>query len=43
MNHTRCYVDNRKNGVASLAVARHLGEAEDPVHADRLPFPHLDG
>ena len=43
MNHTRCSVGNGNNSSESLAVARHLGETEDPVHTDKLPFPRGEG
>ena len=42
-NHTRCSVGNGKNGVESLAILRHLGDTEDSVHADILPFPRGRG
>ena len=43
MNYTRCFVGNGKYSSESLAVARHLGETEDPVHTNRLPFPRGEG
>ena len=32
MNHTRCSVCNCKNDIESIAILRHLGKTEDPVH-----------
>ena len=43
MNHTCCAVGNGKNGIESLAIARHLGETEDPVRIYRLPFLRWNG
>ena len=43
MNHTRCPIGNGKNGIESLAIARHLVETEDPVRTYRLPFLRWNG
>ena len=40
MYHALFSVSKRRDGVEGLAILRHLGEADDPVHVHGLPLLH---